>query len=117
MSKINTPMELLRARKEVLEIKSERIVNSLFNTLEYGQDHMGSMVSSSIFGAIYPNLPGFVQRLIDGSTSQRQSQNALKSGAFGLVSDGLLEILPFLLKGKKGFIALFLIKKLKNFFK
>lgn len=117
MTPKKTPMELLKARKKLLEIKAEQTTQSLLNTLEYGQNHVGSMLTATLVESVTPILPPFAQRLISGGskpTKKNRANASTKSDTLGLISDGVLELMPLILKGSKGLIASFLLKKLKK---
>lgn len=113
MKQAKTPMELLKSRKVLLEIKAERTTQSLLNTLEYGQNNVGSMLSTTVIQSVSPILPPFAQKLISGNTKTKENSST-GTNTLGLVSDGVLELLPLIIKGSKGFIATFLLKKLKK---
>lgn len=111
-------MELLQKERVALEIRSELLINSLENTLEYSKENLGSILRVSVMEAVLPTLPSFVQRMIfpkETSTRSREN-NQFTAGPVGFLAEGVLSILPFLLKGKKGIIVAFILKKLKDKF-
>lgn len=98
-NKKKTPKEILKREKELLEKKSDILVDSISNTLEYTHNNLGVIVRQTALEAVSPALPSFAQRIFGG-------------GLAGIAAD----LLPFFLKGKKGVIAAFILKKLKRFF-
>ena len=111
--KKKTPMELLREEKEALEIRSEILIHSLGDTLNYSQENIGSILRQSATEAILPMLPPFVRRIIDGK-SHCPEENQLSASPINSLADTVLNVLPFFFKGKKGVVVAFILKKLKN---
>jgi len=107
-------MELLREEKEMLEIKSEILVHSLDDTLEYSRKNIGSILRKSAIGAILPMFPSFIRTMVERNDCREESRVSQSPVSF--FADTLLGLLPFVLRGKKGIIAAFILKKLKNKF-
>ena len=114
-----TPMEFLRSEKCKLERKSDALVDSIGNTLEYGRENIGSIVSVSIRETIYSLLPPFIQRMIvnKSTDSPEIEETGIKSsGIVSSIVDSILDLFPFFWKGKRGVFISCILKKLKNKF-
>jgi hypothetical protein len=111
-TKEKTPMELLREEKEMLEMKSKILVRSLDDTLEYSRENIGSILRQSAMEAILPMVPSFIRTMIKRNNCREE--NRVSQGSVSFLADTLLELLPLVLRGKKGIIAAFILKKLKN---
>jgi len=113
--KKKTRMELLREEKEVLEIRSEILIHSLGDTLEYSRENIGVILRQSATEAVLPMLPPFVQRII-GAKSLCAEENPLSTSSVSSLADTVLSVLPFFFRGKKGVVVAFILKKLKSLF-
>lgn len=113
-----TPKELLKREKALLEKKSERLVVSIEDTLEYSRDNIGAIIGQTALESVIPMLPPFVQRILRGGecTSTKRYREEPTFLSFASLTGIVAELLPFFLKGKKGIILSYVLKKLRRFF-
>lgn len=118
-NKKKTPKELLRTERELLERKSDMLVDSIENTLGYTRDNIVPIIGQTALETVLPMLPPFVQRILRGGSEcvpNKKTQEELSFFSLGSLAEIAIDFLPFMLKGKKGIIFTFILKKLKRFF-
>ena len=95
-----TPSEVLQRQKARLRFKSDALVETLENNLNYIQHNMGTIMSNTVVDAVVSKSPPLVQSLlVKGKNS--------KAGVFkpSALIGGAMDILPFFFKGTKGWLA------------
>jgi hypothetical protein len=113
-----TPLEVLQKQKVHLQNKSDVLTGALEDRFGYLQQNIASLLSESVVSAAISRMPPFVQNL----AKKGDRNEAEESGSSGIpvylasLAEGMLEFLPFFLKGKKGLIAGFLLKYVKKIF-
>lgn len=118
-----TALELLRAQKARLKNKSFALTDALETNISYTQKNIGPILSTTVYEAIEPKVPPFLQGITASLLNQEQPkksvcrQNAFKAPAIGAVANQLVDVIPFFFKGPKAIIATFLVKQLKRFLK
>ena len=115
-----TPLELLRAQKNRLKNKSYALTDALETNISYAQKNMGPILETTIYNAVEPKLPPFLQGIAASALNQQPKscqgkQSTLKAPALGAVANQLIDIVPFFFKGSKAMIATFLVKQIKKF--
>ena len=105
----STPLEVLQKQKARLHLKSDALIETLENDLDYVQHNMGTIISNSIVDAVLSRTPPLVQSLIGkGKKSEDGAFNHL-----GIV-EGALDILPIFIKGPKGWLVRLALSQLKK---
>ena len=113
---------LLRTEKVRLQVKADALTFALEENFKYMQDNAGSLLGNTVYNAVEPKLPPFLQGITASllhkdngvATKNRCSLPGKKANlaSIGAVADQAVDIIPFFLKGTKGIIASFLVKKL-----
>lgn len=106
-----TPLQNLQHQKIRLQVKSEALTAALEENLEYLQQHIGSMTVDAVTSGVTSKMPFFVQNIL-GKRKERNSHPRI--GKMDGVIDQAFDIIPFFVKGGKGLIAAFLLKKVKK---
>lgn len=113
-----TAMELLKAKKLRLRVKSEALTIALEENIEYAQENMGAILTTTVYEAIQPKVPAFLQGLTANVFNQPAPNvspyKPQSSGLLGVAADQLIDFIPFVFKGYKGVIATFVLKKLRK---
>lgn len=116
MSSTNlTPIDILKRRKTRLQVKSDALTDILEDNFTYLQDNAISLISESAVDTFISKMPPFVQGLL-GKGSKPTMYDLVSQSKISDYASGVLELLPLFVKGRKGIIATFLIRKLKNLF-
>ena len=110
-----TPLEILQRRKKRLQIKSDELTGSLEGNLEYLQQHLGTLVGASAMDAVVSKTPPFVQDFLGRG---KYSGKWKETGSFNRMAllEGALDLLPFFIKGTKGWIASLVLDQAKKWF-
>ena len=86
-----TPLEVLQRQKAALRLKSDALTESLENDLNYIQHNLGTIISNTVVEGVVSKTPPLVQSLLG------------RNKKIGLI-ENVLDILPFFIKGSKGWI-------------
>lgn len=117
--KTNNTLVLLRDEKARLEQRSEDLIASLEDKLSYTRENLRDVVGFSAAEAVYPSLPGFLQKIVLNYYARSEEPQPAKNNCSRVqavtVAEQLLDFLPFIVKGKKGVIASFLLKRIGAF--
>jgi hypothetical protein len=110
-----TPSEALQYRKQRLQTESDRLSQRLEENFVYLQQNLAPLLGDSAFTFVVSKTPPFVQDLFDrpqtGSFADRLAASNLSA-----IAEGALDILPFFLKGPKGFVAQLILGFVKRIF-
>ncbi|MCC8146781.1 MAG: hypothetical protein LIO93_10180, partial [Bacteroidales bacterium] len=107
--------DILKRRKTRLQVKSDALTDILEENFNYLQNNAVSLISDSVVDSFISKLPPFVQTLL-GKGEKDTMCGCSSSSKFSGFASGALDILPLFMKGGKGIVVAFLIKKLRKFF-
>jgi hypothetical protein len=105
-----TPIEVLQKRKIRLSVKADALQAVLEENLEYLQENFGALIRETTTEALIAKMPPFVQNLIG------RGKNNISSSQYEGIAEGAIGLVPFFLKGGKGFIVSVLLNQLKKLF-
>ena len=103
-----TPSEVLQKQKTRLRLQADALTEALENDLNYIQHNMGTIISNSVVEAVVSNSPPLVKSLLG-----RGKTGTGKFDRSGLV-EGVLDVLPVLIKGSKGWLAQLMLYQVKK---
>ncbi|GHS94414.1 hypothetical protein FACS1894207_2590 [Bacteroidia bacterium] len=110
-----SPTEALQLRKKQLEVQSEALSDVLESKFDYLHKNFMPLLGSSVLDTVVSKMPPYAQNFIhkqEGSNGKKIWVSSILSG----LASGAVDIVPLLLKGKKGFLISFLLQQAKNLF-
>ncbi|GHU80933.1 hypothetical protein FACS1894145_7770 [Bacteroidia bacterium] len=110
-----SPTEALRLRKKQLEAQAEAVSNTLESKFDYLHKNLMPLLGSSVLDSVVSKMPPFAQNFINKQESSNGKRIWMSSVLSGIAS-GAVDVAPFLLKGKSGFVISFLLQQAKNLF-
>jgi hypothetical protein len=110
-----TPTEALQLKKKRLEAQAEDLSNVLESKFDYLQKNLILLLGNSVLDTVISKMPPFAQDFIHKQESN-DGKKIWMSSIFSGLASGVMDIAPFLLKGKKGFLISFLLHQVKNLF-
>jgi hypothetical protein len=116
-------LEILQRQKSQLQQRSNALTGRLEEDFEYLRHNIVFLLGEGAVFAVASKMPPFVQGLMKGlirGGSVKEFSGELEKSKITvmlkLLMEGAVNIVPFFLKGKKGFVAAFLLKQLKRAF-
>jgi len=113
-----SPLEVLQRQKSHLQERSNALTGSLEEDFEYLRRNVVFLLGESAISAVASKMPPFAQGLLlKGRSAKKNSGVSEKSkitATLKLLTKGAFNILPFFLKGKRGFITAFLLKQVEK---
>jgi len=104
-----TPSEVLQRQKARLRLKSDALVETLENNMDYIQHNMGAIISNTVVDALVSKTPPLVQSLL--VKGKHSAGGIFKPSA---LIGGAMDILPFFFKGAKGWLAHWVLNQAKK---
>jgi hypothetical protein len=113
-----TPLEVLQKQKIRLQTKSEALADVLEENFDYLHHNIASLLGNSAADAAISKMPPLVQNLLGKRNTEEYEdfEPSQSTNKLAMLADGALSILPFFMKGPKGFVASFVMKNLKKMF-
>jgi len=114
-----SPLEVLQKRKNVLQEQYDSLADKLEEDVEYLRRNMVFLLGESALSVVASKMPPFAQGLFSGGSVKEisgESEKFKMKGLLKLLAEGAINITPFFLRGKKGFIASLLLRQLKKVF-
>ena len=105
----STPLEVLQRQKAALRLKSNTLTETLENDLNYVQHNMGAIISNTVVEGVVSKTPPLVQSLL----GKNKNPEAGRANRLGLI-EGVLDILPFIIKSSKGWMAHLVLNQAKK---
>jgi hypothetical protein len=104
-----TPLEVLQRHKARLRLQSDALAEALENDLNYIQRNLGTIIGNTVREAVVSRTPPLVRSLLD------KGQNP-ESGIskYSALIEGIMDILPFFIKGSKGWLAHVVVDVMKK---
>ena len=96
-----TPLEVLQRQKASLRLKSDELTEILENDLNYIQRNLRTIVNNTVMEGVVSKTPPLVQSLLGRSKNPETGRSNRSSGLI----TGALDILPFFVKGSKGWMV------------
>jgi hypothetical protein len=110
-----TPTEALQLKKKQLEVRAETLSNELESKFDYLRTNLIPLLSDGVMDAIVSKMPPFARDFIRRQTGGNNKKTGIVSVFSGIVN-GMIDLAPLLLKGKKGFMISFLLQQAKHLF-
>lgn len=110
-----TPTEALQLRKKQLEAQAEVVSNTLESKFDYLHKNLVPLLGNSVLDSIVSKMSPFAQNFINRQDNTNGRKIRMSSILSGIIS-GAVDIAPFLLKGKSGFVISFLLQQARNLF-
>ncbi|MDR2805647.1 MAG: hypothetical protein LBB85_08425 [Dysgonamonadaceae bacterium] len=104
-----TPSEVLLRQKIRLQAKSDALIEGLENNLEYLQHNMGALIGQTVRDAVLSKTPPILQSLLN----KEENSETSVFNRWALI-EGVLDILPFFIKGSKGWIVRLVLDQVKK---
>ena len=106
-----TPTEVLQKQKLRLRLKSNVLTEKLENDLNYVQHNIGTIITNSVVDAVVSKTPPLIQSLL----GRNQNPETDRFDYWGLI-EGVLDLLPVVIKGQKGWLVRLVLQQIGKFF-
>ncbi len=112
-------LQRLQMQRVRLQAESDARLEILDGHWEYLRDNFGSLMMGSASTAVRSNFPPAIRRFIPSFGKKDENPPSGKPAPSGSVAGSLLdmalEVVPFVFKGARPAVAVFVLKKIKDF--